>query len=748
MDMRKDNKPDVTHRGPYALISLITLAVLSVMGFSFYSSHVMINTYAPQVNAAMEVKLEATFAHLWFEEIISGDRYENIEDIIGHIDQAKWYARAMLDGGENAEGVFPPLDDPVLRNAVRETLVLITEFEKITRMRWEALTPSGIGTRIDQEYDSLFKTFIAQIDNVETLIQQKTREDYQRYLVLQGGLVLFILLLSCGAFLVRYRHGRERAAAIRKLHKAKEVAEKSEQWLKTTMNSMGDGVIITDGQGRVTYMNPVASTLTGWPLEDAVDRKVTEVMNLVDETDKTPVENPVMRVIARGRPVWLGDHVELISRHGRVWPISDSAAPIFDRENHLVGVVVVFRDIEERKQAEAERASLEAQLRQSFKMEAIGTMAGGIAHDFNNILAMVLGNTEMAMDDISEKHRARHNLDEIYKAATRAKKLVRQILSFSRQEKNEQEPHNLCRVVAGTMKSLHTTIPASVEQRLEIPGLSDRQYPDHLTIMADTTQIHQLLLNLCVNAVQAMEEKGTLTVRVSEHIVGNRGNLLNTGLAPGHYGYLSVSDSGPGIADELLEKIFDPFFTTKDVGHGTGMGLAVVHGIVKEHGGRILAENREAGGVVFHVYFPLTEKRRDLLPDDAEDMPTGSEHILFVDDEEMLASMGGEMIRRLGYKVTAKTVSADAFDLFLEDPDAVDMVITDQTMPGLTGAELARQLLDIRPDLPIVLCTGYSSKVDRAKARDLGVRAFAAKPLKRKQMARMIRQLLDGKKNV
>ncbi len=731
-------------RGRYLVIAAVAIFILSAVSYSFFSSNKMIKEYSPLIDATMEVKLEATNSHLLLEELIAGDSHTNVEDILKHIDQATWYAQAMLEGGQNPEGIFFPLTDIVLRKEITSTVEFLEELKAITYQRYELLDVAGIGTEIDQKYERLFHDLIDQLDNVETLLQGKIQEDYSQYYLLQILLLLATAMSIFFVFLIQYTYERSQKKHVIEIRDARDRAERNENWLKTTMNSMGDGVIITDHTGYVTYLNPVASSLTGWRLNEAKNKKMTEVFNIVNEQTKEPVDDPVKMVIQKNVVVGLANHTELIAKDGTRWPISDSAAPIFDHDANLTGVVLVFHEITAQKKAEAEKTILEAQLRQAFKMEAIGTMAGGIAHDFNNVLAIILGNADMALDDLPEGHQANYNLEQILIAATRAKDLVKQILSFSRRDESIKKPYYLCRLVDESMKSLRSAIPTSVKVEIDIPEFCRTNVADCSMVLVDPTQIHQLLLNLCVNASQAMDEKGVLEVIVNEVNFIDEVPVNRAVLKPGLYEHLAISDTGPGISPEMSEKIFDPFFTTKEVGQGTGMGLSVVHAIVESHGGHIFVESELGKGTTFHVYFPVTEERLEEKREEDGPLPTGDERILFVDDEEMLVQMGKAVIERQGYFVTAMSDSVKAFELFKNNPEQFDLVITDQTMPNMTGAEFAEHLLNIRPDLPIILCTGFSSKVDKEKARELGIKEFAAKPLKSADIVKLIRKVLDA----
>lgn len=384
----------------YLLISLIAATTLGTIFFSSSLNNKMVNHYSPLVDATMEIKYEATTAHLWFEEVISGDRSENIDNVVKHIDQAIWYANALLQGGRNSEGIYYPIENEEVKKEIAATIELLQTFKKLTYKRYEELASSGIGSEIDQKYDQLFHKLIFQIDDIETLLQQWIHEDHNNYLIIQIFLATIILLTVCLAFFFQYRYDKGQKDHIRQISRARKEAEKNENWLKTTMNSMGDGVIITDHAGFVTYLNPVASTLTGWSITEVKNRDLTEVFNIVNEQTKEPVTNPVQMVIQKNAVVGLANHTELISKDGKRWPISDSAAPIFNKEANLIGIVLVFHEITAQREAEKEREKLEGQLRQAFKMEAIGTLAGGIAHDFNNILAAIIGYSDMAKEEL------------------------------------------------------------------------------------------------------------------------------------------------------------------------------------------------------------------------------------------------------------------------------------------------------------------------------------------------------------
>ncbi len=396
------------------------------------------------------------------------------------------------------------------------------------------------------------------------------------------------------------------------------------------------------------------------------------------------------------------------------------------------------RFISQRKMAERDRKNLEERLQQAQKMEAIGTLAGGIAHDFNNILGAILGYTEMAKDDSPQGSTIAKDLDKVLEAGIRAKGLVQQILAFSRQADTERIPLQPASLVKEVIKMLRPSLPTTIEIIQDID-------PETSLIFADQTQIHQILMNLCTNAFHAMEKTGgRLDISLKETTLSSEDLVHEPGVEAGTFVKLSICDSGPGIAPEIKNKIFDPYFTTKETGKGTGMGLSLVHGIVKGYGGFISLYSELGEGTAFHVFLPVIKK--EVLPEKetVAQIPIGKERVLFIDDEEILAEMGKDMLERLGYDVTVRNSSLAALETFQNQPDQFDVIITDQTMPGMTGADLARRMMQIRPDIPIILCTGYSTLISEEKAKSMGIREFALKPLAKRDLAQLLRKVLDG----
>ena len=395
------------------------------------------------------------------------------------------------------------------------------------------------------------------------------------------------------------------------------------------------------------------------------------------------------------------------------------------------------RDITQRIQDEQERDRLENQLRQTQKLEAIGTLAGGIAHDFNNVLSAIMGYTELAQVELAAGKRPTRELDNVLAAAARARDLVGQILSFSRHSGRKLQSLELRPLLKEALRMIRASIPTTIaiEEDLRARGRC---------VLADPVQMHQVLMNLCTNAYQAMEDAGgVIRVSLTEVTRAARAGENNPNLLDGDYLLLSVSDNGPGMNRQIRERIFEPFFTTKEPGKGTGMGLSVVHGIVTAHHGAIEVDSRPGQGAAFRVYLPvLSTQPTASLPEPPLAPQRGQGRILLVDDEPSLVEVEHRALESLGYQVTSTTSALEALKLFKERPEAFGLVISDYTMPGMTGAELAEQLLALRRDLPIILCTGYSDHISAEQARRMGIRDLLFKPLNLATLGQVVNQVL------
>ncbi len=411
--------------------------------------------------------------------------------------------------------------------------------------------------------------------------------------------------------------------------------------------------------------------------------------------------------------------------------------PFLKEERNLINAITEqLGYIIERIRTKEEREKLKAKLQHAQKMDSIGTLAGGIAHDFNNILSAIIGYADIALVDVPTKTSLYDNLQKILQAGDRAKDLVKQILAFSRQSELESKPIQIQPIVREVLKLLRASLPSTIEIRQDIQSDS--------TIMADSTQIHQVLMNLCVNSGYAMQEKGgILDLKITDVNLNSDFTNQYLGMKPGTFIKLTVSDTGHGMSHEIIERIFDPFFTTKKKGEGTGMGLSVVHGIIKSHRGLVTVDSKQGKGSTFNIYIPVIEGEVVPEVESIKDLPVGTERILFVDDEEFQVDIGRQVLERLGYKVVTRTSSVEAFKLFQTKPNDFDLAITDMTMPNMTGDTLAQKIMSMRPEIPIILCTGYSERITEEKAKYMGIKGFVMKPILMREIANIVRKALD-----
>lgn len=512
------------------------------------------------------------------------------------------------------------------------------------------------------------------------------------------------------------------ATDITKVKEAEQAMREHEVEKTTILDHQSNIVILQDLECRVLWINRAGCESAGLPLDSIVGEHCCETWNYCDSISP---DCPVKRAIDTG----YAQEVTKKTRDGKIWQIK--GIPIRDNQGKIVRAMEVIEDV-------TERYSMEERLRQSQKMEAIGTLAGGIAHDFNNILGIIVGNTELAMFDLPEWNPAQESLKEIREASLRARDLVNQILLFARQKEHKISTIRLGPIVKECLKMLRASIPTMVEIRSRI----DENIP---AVAADPSQIQQIIMNLSTNAGQAMESEGGILDIIMDSVTLDEPLATVAGTLPqGSYVRLQVRDNGSGISSEDIEHVFDPFFTTKGIGEGTGLGLAVVHGIVQDRNGGILVESAEGEGTSFIVYLPASEE--DSVEEEAPResvLPRGSARVLFVDDEAMIRKLGRRMLERQGYEVETRASGLDALERFEQDPERFDLVVTDMSMPGLRGDKLAAEMLKIRPGIPVVLCTGFSNQISEEKARELGIRAFVMKPLTAQELANTVRQVLD-----
>lgn len=513
-------------------------------------------------------------------------------------------------------------------------------------------------------------------------------------------------------------------------NEALEALRESEEKYRALVESVQGIIVRLDSEGRVVFLNDYGRDFFGYSPEELWAQGVVGTIVAREDVAGLNVTDLLASMAEHPERYRLRE-LDNTRRSGERIRISWTIKTLHDEEGRFTGILALGNDVTERRK-------LEERLRQSQKMEAIGTLAGGIAHDFNNLLAAVIGFTEMAVDDVDDRPPVQNYLKNVLKAAMRGRDLVRQILTFSSMAGYARNPIALSPLVTETLRFLRASIPVTIEIKFSITASSD-------TVLADPTEIQQLLMNLATNASLAMEEKGgVLEISLADIDITPDSPVFAEDVKPGEYVQVIVRDTGTGMAPNVMKRIFEPFFTTRGTGMGTGMGLSVVYGIVNDLQGTITVESEPGMGSTFRVFLPKAGTKPKKDQSLAQRVSTGTESILFVDDEDMIVAWGQSTLERLGYRVTATTDPAEAVKIFSSDPSGFDLVITDQAMPTMSGMRLAKKLLKIRPDVPIILCTGYSATASREKAKEAGIKEFIMKPFTRHELAQAIRCALGA----
>jgi len=501
------------------------------------------------------------------------------------------------------------------------------------------------------------------------------------------------------------------------------LVEQEKLRLGAAVEQASEAVIMLDLDGTIRYVNAAFESINKVPRDKVLGRAFSDFLAA------DPAAGDILEAIAKGR-AWHGQLTRPVL-DARPVDLEIEISPATDPAGSVIGGLVTERDI-------TQENALQRQVRQAQKMEALGTLAGGITHDFNNILGAIIINTELALLDLEPTHPARAALPTVLQAANRGKELVKQIITFSRQREWVRKPLDLAPAVKEGLKFLRSTLAKDVTVHEMIAANCG-------AVLGDPSQIHQILINLCQNAVLAMQERGgVLEVKLEPVDVDMAMVMRHPDLRPGPYVRLMVADSGCGMSQDVMDRIFEPFFTTRGPGKGSGLGLAVVHGIVKGYRGAITVYSEQGKGSVFSVYLPRLEA--ETAGDHAaKTLPPvgGRERVLLVEDEAAQRKSLAESLNRLGYRVTDRANGRSALSIFRKDPKAFDVVITDQAMPRMSGLELSAEIMKVRPDLPIILCTGFSEKVNGGSVEKSGVRDFIMKPFTLQEISRLIRKTLD-----
>jgi PAS domain S-box-containing protein len=583
------------------------------------------------------------------------------------------------------------------------------------------------------ENETSADTADGHLSNLDEMLSQRLTEPhgntYQDFLPDGRCLELAEYGTSLGGRIVLARDvtEAERRKAVQKLGDARTAA---------IVDTVFDGIIMINDEGEVETFNPAAEKIFGYAAGEVIGQNVSVLM---PEGHANSHDGYLRRYLDGGVAKVIGAITELQGKRkdGQLFPLEiavnevDATWILQERRRTPRRVfIATLRDITGQK-------ALARQLQQSQKMEAIGTLAGGIAHDFNNILSIILGFTGLTLEDDKLDDDGRENLDTVLTAANRARDLVQQILTFSRKGDQEKLRVSLQTVLADALKMLRSTFPANVEMRTDID-------PRDLVVLADPTQMHQVLMNLCTNAGQAMPRGGILEVKLQRVQIDGKSLEAFDMQGNGSCVRLMVRDTGIGMDAAMLERVFEPFYTTKPLGSGTGLGLSVVHGIVKEHGGHIAVESATGAGTTFTMLLPLAAQGEVVAEVEVEQAPQGSGRIMVVDDEPAVVRMAEKLLTRLGYDVVGQDNSVEALRLFREQPDQFDLVITDHSMPEMTGDVLAKELRRIRPTIPIVICTGYSADFTQESAKIAGIDGYIMKPSMPAELGHVVFDVLTG----
>jgi PAS domain S-box-containing protein len=586
------------------------------------------------------------------------------------------------------------------------------------------------------------KKSIAEIDplpaeKVDKIIQEALSQEHQQFHIkhrLADGTLRDVEMYSGpvkikgNTYLFSIIHDiTDRKLVEKQLREAQELLSKA-------IENAAIGMTLITPEGHFHQVNKAFCEMTGYSQAALLQKRYQDISSPEDfKLNRQIISDVLQEKLTSG-----SFENRLIRRDGKNIDTVVNASLISDDQGNPQYFFTQINDVTRLKKLEQEQALIIDRLRQSQKMESIGTLAGGIAHDFNNILSIILGFAEISIDTVEDTNPVKEDLKEIQKAGLRAKELTRQILTFARKTEVKLKPNQISLMVSEALKMLRSSLPTTIEIRQNIQS--------NALVVSDATQIQQIIMNLCTNAAHAMEKKGgILEVTLDEINYDPVKSGVIENLKKGKYLQLRVSDSGEGIHPDILDMIFEPYFTTKDVGEGTGLGLSVVHGIIKSYGGAITAESEEGNGSVFASYFPILKSREHTINPThiCGDLPGGNEHILFVDDEASITKIGSRILESFGYKVKQCHSGPEALKLFESDPNYFDLVITDLTMPKMTGKELAAELIKMRPGIPVILLTGYGNAMSKEDAAELGIREFAMKPIEKNKLVKAIRRILD-----
>lgn len=664
------------------------------------------------------VKAAFTKERIAVLELLSAQAAISLENAVLYFERSR-AEQALRESEEKYRAIFENSGTPLIFIEEDKTISICNRaFERLSGYRQSEVEGRMTWADTVARVDDLAR--MTEYHRLRRIDPKKAPENYEFQLLdREGGIKDIVVTVST------MPGCRQSLAALVDVTERKR-AEKELARLVTAIEQAGEAFFITDTDFAISYVNPAFERMTGYAKNEIIGRQTA----ILDCTEAgSPVFGTVKQTLVRGE-VWSG-RLSYKRKDGSIYEAEATASPVRDIAGAIINYVTIHRDI-------SREVKLEKELRQVHKMEAIGTLAGGIAHDFNNILTAIQGHTELVHLKIPLESQFRHSLDQVLVSCRRAKDLVQQILAFSRQTEREMKPVKIVPLIDEVLKLLRSSLPTTIEIRrhLEIG-------PDHCRILADATQIHQVVMNLATNAAHAIGAGGgVLGVGLTRVVMDDSLVFRYPDLKPGPFLKLTVEDTGRGIDQAIIERIFDPYFTTKPPGEGTGMGLSVAQGIIKTHGGTITVYSEPEQGTTFSVYLPEFEGKDAIETPNALSLVTGDERILFVDDEKILVELGKEMLETLGYRVTAAIGSPEALEIFRNRPDDFDLVITDMTMPEMTGIQLAKKITAIRSDIPFILCTGFSELINGGKSSVDGICEVIMKPYVLTDMAAAIRKVL------
>ncbi len=680
--------------------------------------------------AVQDLQSAVAYWHLWLEEHLTGDLFVDLErDVRGNQDLSLRLASHLLRGGQWDNGdLIHPLSDPALRQEAEELEAALIAFRNLSEKR--LLESAGVGTPLDQDFDHQFHQVREHIETLRRLDDeylQRDRVHFRLQVGLTVGVWTLIVAAASAALWSRERRRQQAADTLRS----------SQRWLATTLSSIDDAVVTTDLEGNIFFMNPVAEQLTGWARDKASGRSIDEVFVIQDEKGQ-PIENPVTGVLRTGESVSMTHHTVLIDRlkmhtHG----IDESAAPIRDDRHQLLGVVLVFRDVGQRRRTEIALRQREAELQQAQKMEAVGRLAGGIAHDVNNYLGAMRGYCEVAVLKGESGAALEKRMQAAIDTADKVSTLIQQLLAFSRRQPVQPEVVDLNRVVRDLESLMKQLLGENINLTTHLSG-------DLWSVEIDLSQIEQTLVNLLVNARDAMPTGGDIVIETHNLDLETETLEGYPAAANGRYVLLSVDDTGSGIPRAVQKQIFDPFFTTKEESGSSGLGLATVFAIVQQYGGFVAVHSDEGQGARFDILLPTCDAPVTVRSSKSNEPveSTHAVHILLVEDNDDMREASRTMLETLGHQVAVAAAAEEAWSHFDHSEVPFDLLITDVILPGMSGKELHDRVRQSHGELPCLFISGYTDNIMLRHGLRQDRVHFLKKPFSYEDLGRKIAEIL------